>query len=166
MCIEAVSLCHAQSRVGASQHAVDQGNHENLSGFAFLETAWWSFLPDPGVYIDKDKEAGTYELCPLSSESMATSVDWMWSLICQLCPLRTVIVRNCSFTKAHVFRQTEPDKCYGSFMPALSPWTRGTVLVIILLSLEHQRTWRPLSPSLPWKLYSLILFWGSALSHP
>lgn len=102
----------------------------------------------------------------LSSESMAASVDWMWSLICQLCLLWTFIVRNCSFAKAHVSRQTQPDKNYGSFTPALSHWARCTVLGIIFLSPEPQRTRRPLSQSLPQKLYSLILVWGSALITP
>lgn len=83
----------------------------------------------------------------LNSESMAASVDWMWSLICQLCPLWTFIVRNCSFAKAHVSRQTQPDKNYGSFLPALSHWARRTVLGIIFLSPEPQRTRRPPIPA-------------------
>lgn len=53
VCTEAVSPCHARRMWARLKHVVEQGNHEDLSVFASLETAWRSLLPDARAYTDK-----------------------------------------------------------------------------------------------------------------
>lgn len=54
------------------KHVVEQGNHEDLSGFASLETAWRSLLPDPRAYTDKGGR---------SLRGMANKI-WIHVIIC------------------------------------------------------------------------------------